>query len=139
MNRATIITAMLLAPIVAAAEMHALVVEGLAGDAGYAERFERQSGSIAEALQSQADRSNVLVLRGDDATRDAVLERLGGLQGDIGASDQFVLVLLGHGSYDDYDVRGTRDEEHWEACLGFARSRIDGSIPQWHRRLRQLR
>lgn len=105
MNRAIIITAMLLAPVAAVAEMHALVVEGLAGDASYAERFERQSGSIAEALRSQADSSNVLVLRGEDATRDTVLERLGDLQGDVGASDQVVLVLLGHGSYDDYEYK----------------------------------
>jgi hypothetical protein len=105
LSRVTIIVALLLAPAVAAAEMRALVVEGLAGDVIYQERFERQSRSLGEALQSQANNSTVLVLRGEDATRDAVLEQLGGLQDELGATDQFVLVLLGHGSYDDYEYK----------------------------------
>ncbi|MDJ0906517.1 MAG: hypothetical protein QNI96_10890, partial [Woeseiaceae bacterium] len=96
---------LLLAPAVAAPEMHALVVEGLAGDAAYAEQFERQSTSVGQALRSQASDGNVRVLRGDAATRGAVLERLSGLQTELAASDQFVLVLLGHGSYDDYEYK----------------------------------
>ena len=105
MNRSTIIAVLLLAPAVAVAEMHALVVEGLAGDSEYAEQFERQSRSVGQALQSQTSSGNVNVLRGDAATRDAVLEQLSSVEGRLAASDQFVLVLLGHGSYDDYEYK----------------------------------
>ena len=105
MKRSTILAALLLAPVVAAAEMHALVVEGLAGDPVYAEQFERQSRSLGQALQSQAASGNVNVLRGDAATRETVLEQLSSLEGRLATSDQFVLVLLGHGSYDDYEYK----------------------------------
>jgi hypothetical protein len=105
LNRPIIIAALLLAPAVAAAGMHALVVEGLAGDPGYAEQFERQSRAVGQALRSQADSDDVHVLRGETATRDAILDRLEGLQGVLAASDQFVLVLIGHGSYDDYEYK----------------------------------
>ena len=105
MKRSTIMAALLLTPAVAAAEMHALVVEGLAGDAVYAEQFERQSRNVGQALQSQASNGNVNVLRGAAATREAVLEQLSGLQDELAASDQFVLVLLGHGSYDDVEYK----------------------------------
>lgn len=105
MNRPTIIFAMLLAPAIAASEMRALVVEGLAGDAIYTERFERQSRGVGAALRSQAVSGNIVVLRGEDASRDAVLGQLGDLQDELEASDQFVLVLLGHGSYDDYEYK----------------------------------
>ena len=105
MNRSTFIATLLLAPVAAAAEMHALVVEGLAGDAMYAEQFENQSRSVDQALQSQTDSGNVQLLRGSDATRDAVLERLSRQAGELASADQFVLVLLGHGSYDDYEYQ----------------------------------
>ena len=105
MNRLTLIAAVLLTPAAAVAGMHALVVEGLAGDSAYAEQFERQSRTIAEALESMTDAGSTELLRGGDASREAVLERLGGLQQELDASDQFVLVLLGHGSYDDVEYK----------------------------------
>ena len=105
MNRLIIIAALLLAPAVGAAAMHALVGEGLAGDTAYAEQFEQQSRAVGQALQSQADSDDVQVLRGENATRDAILDRLETLQGELAASDQLVLVLIGHGSYDDYEYK----------------------------------
>ena len=105
MNRLLVLAALLLAPLAATAAMHALVVEGLAGDPGYGEQFERQSRRVAEALESLADGGDTQLLRGDGATRDAVLERLAALQGELASSDQVVLVLVGHGSYDDYEYK----------------------------------
>ena len=51
------------------------------------------------------DAGSTELLRGGDPSREAVLERLGGLQQELDASDQFVLVLLGHGSYDDVEYK----------------------------------
>lgn len=105
MNRLHVVTALLLAPALTAAETHAIVVEGLAGDAVYAEQFERQSRTIGAALRSQSGVGNVLVLRGEAATRDAVLEQLASMREKLEASDPFVLILLGHGSYDDVEYK----------------------------------
>ncbi len=105
MNKLPVIATLLLGPAVALAELHALVVEGLAGDPAYAEQFESQGRDIAAALETQAGGGNARLLRGADASREAVLERLSELQDKLRASDQFVLVLLGHGSYDDYEYK----------------------------------
>lgn len=105
LTRIPVIAVLLLAPVIAAAELHALVVEGLAGDPVYAEQFERQGRSVADAIETQAGDGNVRLLRSGDATRESVLERLAELQGALQASDQFVLVLLGHGSYDDVEYK----------------------------------
>jgi hypothetical protein len=105
LNRLLVVTALLLGPAVAMAELHALVVEGLAGDPVYDEQFERQGRDIAAALATQAGDGNARLLRGADASREAVLDRLSELQDELRESDQFVLVLLGHGSYDDYEYK----------------------------------
>ncbi len=100
-----IIAAALCAPAIAGAGANALVVEGLAGEPAYAEEFERQASTIDAALRSLPDSEDVTVLRGDAASRESVLAKLGELQDALTESDRFVLVLIGHGSYDDVEYK----------------------------------
>ena len=76
MTRLTIAGTLVLLPVLAAAEMHVLVVQGLAGDPAYAEQFADQVSAIHAAAQSVTDADLVHVLRGDGVSRDAVLENL---------------------------------------------------------------
>ena len=99
------IAAMSCAPAIAGAGVHALVVEGLAGEPAYAEAFERQARAIGLALETLPDSDEVRVLHGGAATRQAILGRLEALQGTLTGSDRFVLVLVGHGSYDDVEYK----------------------------------
>ena len=105
LKRLLIITAMSCAPAIAGASVHALVVEGLAGEPAYAEAFERQASAIGTALQTLPDSDDVRVFRGDAASRETILSRLEALQGTLTGSDRFVLVLVGHGSYDDVEYK----------------------------------
>jgi hypothetical protein len=85
--------------------MHAVIVEGLPGDQVYAEQFDRQVTAIGMALRSVAERERVRVFRADDASRDAVLGHLRSMQSEVSANDQLVLILIGHGSYDDVEYK----------------------------------
>ena len=105
MKKLLAIAAMSCTPAIAAAAVHALVVEGLAGEPAYADAFERQASAIGAALRTLPDSDDVRVLRGDTASRDAILARLEELQGTLTAADHVVLVLVGHGSYDDFEYK----------------------------------
>ena len=89
----------------AMAAMHAVVIEGLPGDPAYAEQFDRQVAAIRTAAESITDANRIHVLRGDAASRDAVLQQLEALVPDLNADDWIALYLIGHGSYDEYEYK----------------------------------
>ena len=105
MTRLTIAGMLLLLQVLAAAEMHVLVVQGLAGDPVYAGQFADQVTAIQSAAQSVTDADRVHVLRGNDVSRDAVLEHLQSKASEMQPDDRFALFLIGHGSYDDYEYK----------------------------------
>ena len=85
----------------AAPATHFLVVEGLGGTQGYAERFRKQVEQMLPALRRTAgDSSRVSVLAGEQATAErveAVLARMGRA---VAPGDALAVFLIGHGSYD---------------------------------------
>ena len=105
MTRLTIAGMLVLLPVLAAAEMHVLVVQGLAGDPVYAGQFADQVTAIQSAAQSVTDADRVHVLRGNDVSRDAVLEHLQSKASEMQSDERFALFLIGHGSYDDYEYK----------------------------------
>ena len=105
MRRSHLTAALLLAPIIGAAELHVLVVEGLPGEDRYTEQFSRQVSSIERGANSLTSSERVHVLRTGEATRDAVLAHFESLQTDVGDDDQLAIFLIGHGSYDDYEYK----------------------------------
>lgn len=105
MRRSHPAAALLLAPIICAAELHVLVVEGLPGEDRYREQFSRQVSSIERGANSLTSSERVHVLRTGEATRDAVLAHIESLQTDVGNDDQLAIFLIGHGSYDDYEYK----------------------------------
>jgi hypothetical protein len=104
-TRLTITATCVLLPALATADMHFLVVEGLPGDPVYADQFASQVTAIRAAAQSVTEADHVHVLRGADASRDAVLERLQSIASVMQADDRFAFILIGHGSYDDFEYK----------------------------------
>ena len=94
-----------LLPVVASAELHVVVVEGLAGEAVYAEQFERQVAAIAAASRTMTDANRIRVFRTNDALRDPILDHFESLRSGVDPGDQVALFLVGHGSYDDYEYK----------------------------------
>lgn len=99
------LVALLLAAIVPSlhAETRAIVAAGLGGEPAFDADFQRQAGQAADALERVS--SDVSVLLGDTAGRAGLEEALGALARRSRDTDVVVVVLIGHGSYDDRTYR----------------------------------
>ena len=74
-----------------------IVVSGIGGSTEYAEQFKNYSDAIADHAR-QLD-SDVTLLQGVQATRDAILSTIAQLQ-QTDLEDSIRIFLLGHGSFD---------------------------------------
>jgi hypothetical protein len=83
-----------------------LVISGLGGEAEYEQRFLEWSQGVAKAsATATGDAARVVRLSGSDATREAIEQQLKKVAEQLKGGDQFVLVLLGHGSFDGNEYR----------------------------------
>jgi len=99
----------LLCAVPAAASMAAtqvLVVAGRGGEAQFDTRFAQWSEKVANASKTATgDASKVTRLAGPEAKLKAVQDALQSAAQTLRAGDQFVLVLMGHGSHDGNEYR----------------------------------
>ncbi|HEX7035822.1 MAG TPA: hypothetical protein VF210_08610 [Pseudomonadales bacterium] len=93
----------LLAAAGAFAETRALVIAGLGGTPEYETEFQRQAHESAERLRALA--ADVVVLAGPEASRERLQGELAALSRRAAAGDTAVVLLIGHGSFDDRDYR----------------------------------
>ena len=95
----------------ATAAERVLIIEGLAGEPGYARQFDRQVQALASAARGLDGDAAVRVLAGEGATRTLILAQFRQLAARMGAGDQLVVWLVGHGSFDGrqykFNVPGT--------------------------------
>jgi len=90
-----------LAPWAAQAEVFYFVIGGLGGESRYEERFSSYADSLANAARrSVSDESRVRLLKGEQATRDALRSEFVELAASVAEADSLVVFLIGHGSYD---------------------------------------
>ena len=99
------ISLLALLPVLANADMHVVIVEGLGGDADYSDQFAAQVSAIATASATITSEENIRVFRADDVSRESVLQHLTSLAGSSDGADQVAIYLVGHGSYDDYEYK----------------------------------
>jgi len=86
------------------ASMSGLVVSGLGGDASYQEQFDDDAAVVVEALRTLSTNSDdVRLLTGENATKASILSAFSEL--GLKQTDQFVLVLIGHGTSDGTSFR----------------------------------
>jgi hypothetical protein len=105
-RRAVASAALLLAAISAHAATQVLVVAGIGGEAQYDERFSEWSQSMAgAAITATGDKDSVVRLAGEEATREAITRELARIARSATAGDQFMLMLVGHGSFDGNEYR----------------------------------
>lgn len=90
----------------ASAATHVLVLSGKGGEPTYEERFQKWADSVAQAsATATGDAQRVQRLAGKAATRTQIRATLQKIAQEAGAGDHFVLVMLGHGSYDGSEYR----------------------------------
>ena len=96
---------LLLLPLVSKAELYVVVIEGLGGDAVYAEQFAKQVAAVSEASKTLTTADRIHVFPAPSATREGVLDYFTTLDSRMTASDRLAVYLIGHGSYDDYEYK----------------------------------
>lgn len=98
------LAALLLVALGAAAPAHAelyyLIVGGLGGEPTYTEQFAKDIDALAAVAKRTTAQSRVMVLKGEAATREAVVNSFESLRTRAKAADSVVVMLVGHGSYD---------------------------------------
>jgi len=117
----------------ACAATKVLIVAGLGGDPEYEARFTQWSQKMATASLTAAggETQSVVNLSGDAARRDAIESRLVAMTKGMGEGDEFVLVLIGHGSYDGSEYRlNIPGPDITGSELGALLDRIPGTVPQ---------
>jgi hypothetical protein len=87
------------------AKHYALIVSGLGGEAEYEQRFQAQAKALATATEHASRDTQVTTLVGPKATRDAIHTVLLDWTKQVTADDQFVMTLIGHGSFDGEEYR----------------------------------
>lgn len=90
----------------AAAATQVMVISGLGGEPQYEQRFTQWGEKVAAAsATATGDPQRVYLLTGADARRELIEQRLTALARALKEGDQFVLVLIGHGSFDGNEYR----------------------------------
>ena len=84
----------------ARAGTYSVTVAGLGGEPDYEQRFQATANELDRILKTSGGDIHVFTLTGTSATRAHLEETLGLVARQAKPQDDFVLVLIGHGSYD---------------------------------------
>ncbi len=89
----------------ARADAYFVTVEGLGGEPDYQTRFHGEATDLDKVFKSSGAGVHVYTLAGADATKAKLLATLQQVAAAAKAQDDFVLVLIGHGSYDGFEYK----------------------------------
>jgi hypothetical protein len=95
----------LLCAIPARAGVYYVTVAGLGGEPDYEQEFTSLATDLDRLLKASGSDAHVYTLDGNDATRARLTDVLGKVAGQAKPDDDFVLILIGHGSYDGVEYK----------------------------------
>jgi hypothetical protein len=87
------------------ADVYFVTVAGLPGDTDYEQRYNTAAKELDKLLKASGAAVHVSTLVGADATRAKFYDVMSQVAHDAKASDDFVLTLIGHGSYDGFEYK----------------------------------
>lgn len=82
-----------------------VTVAGLGGEPDYEQRFSSQAQEIDKLLHGSSSEAKITTLYGPQATKANVQNALAQVAHEAKPGDTFVLMLIGHGSFDGYDYK----------------------------------
>jgi len=91
--------------VIANAATFYVTVAGLGGEPDYEQRFASQAQEIDKLLHASNGDAKITTLYGAQATKANLQNTLGQIARDAKSNDAFVLMLIGHGSFDGYDYK----------------------------------
>src|ERR1700732_734842 len=87
------------------AETFYLTIAGLGGEAEYEQRFSGWAKDIDKLLHTAEPNSKIVTLLGADATKTNIDSHLRDIAKQAKADDTVVVMLIGHGGYDDIEYK----------------------------------
>ncbi len=84
----------------AQAALYWVTAAGLGGETEYEQRFAGEAAEVDKLLKAHGPETHVYTLSGAGATREHLDQTLSQVAREAGPGDEFVLLLLGHGSFD---------------------------------------
>jgi hypothetical protein len=100
-----VVLALTLAALPAQATVYYVAVGGLGGEPDYEQRFNALIQDVSKILQESSGNSKVYALSGDEATRARVSEVMGQVATQAKPEDDFLLLLIGHGTFDGVEYK----------------------------------
>jgi hypothetical protein len=97
--------ALVLAVLPANATVYYVAVGGLGGEPDYEQRFAALIKDVEKLLQESSGNVKVYALSGSDATRARMTEIMGQVAREAKPEDDFLLLLIGHGSFDGLEYK----------------------------------
>jgi hypothetical protein len=105
MNRAMWLAILCTTALQARAATYYVVVAGLGGEPDYEQRFTAAANDLDRIFKSEGPSAHVSTLAGAQSTAANLKAVLGEVARDAKPDDDFVLVLIGHGSYDGFEYK----------------------------------
>jgi hypothetical protein len=87
------------------ASVYYVTVAGLGGEPDYDQRFTADAKDLDKLFKASGNSAHVYTLTGNQATRAQLTETLNTIAHDARPEDDFVLILIGHGSFDGVDYK----------------------------------
>jgi hypothetical protein len=87
------------------AAVYYVTVAGLGGEPDYEQRFTAAAKELDRVFKAAGDTAHVYTLTGAQATASQLRDTLAQVAHEARAEDDFVLVLIGHGSFDGVDYK----------------------------------
>ncbi|HEY6467738.1 MAG TPA: caspase family protein, partial [Candidatus Acidoferrales bacterium] len=79
---------------------YVVTISGLGGEPDYEQRFEGNAKDMDRVFKSEGNQFHVITLYGPDTTKDKLTSTLQQVASEAKPDDDFVLILIGHGSFD---------------------------------------
>jgi hypothetical protein len=105
MTRTLLLTAVLFLTVQARAATFYVSVAGLGGEPDYEQRFTSAAKDLDRIFKSAGSTAHVYTLTGPQATASQVRATLGEVTRQAKTDDDFVLILIGHGSFDGVEYK----------------------------------
>jgi hypothetical protein len=87
------------------ASVYYVTVAGLGGEPDYEQRFTANARDLDKLFKESGSSAHVYTLSGPQATRAQLTQTLASIAHDAKPEDDFVLMLIGHGSFDGTDYK----------------------------------
>lgn len=100
-----VLVCLLMAALSAHASVYYVTVAGLGGEPDYEQRFTANARDLDKLFKDSGSGAHVYTLTGAQATKAQLTETLMSVAHDAKPEDDFVLMLIGHGSYDGTDYK----------------------------------